>query len=59
VVLNGIPLGNFHAEYNQWNTWTVLDFDFSQSFAISGDLIINGIASREANKVELMVGFYP
>jgi predicted ribosomally synthesized peptide with SipW-like signal peptide len=59
VVLNDIPLGNFHAEYNQWNTWTVLDFDFSQTFAISGDLIINGIASREANKVELMVGFYP
>jgi hypothetical protein len=59
VVLNGIPLGNFHAEYNQWNTWTVLDFDFSQTFAISGDLIINGVASRESNKVELMVGFYP
>jgi predicted ribosomally synthesized peptide with SipW-like signal peptide len=60
VVLNGILLGNFHAEYNQWNTWTVLDFDFSQSFAISGDLIINGFTtSRELNKVELMVGFYP
>jgi predicted ribosomally synthesized peptide with SipW-like signal peptide len=61
VKLDGYSLGNFHAEYSQWKTWTVTDLDFSQSFTISGDIVLTGTFSggEEWSKVELMVSFYP
>ena len=58
VTLNGIPLGNFGEE--GWKNWTVSDFDFSQSFIIEGDLVVEGVWSgSETNKLQIVVGCLP
>ena len=40
VTLNEHSLGDFGAE--GWNNWTVSGFDFSKSFTLTGDLVVDG-----------------
>ena len=40
VTLNGFSLGDFDDEV--WKNWTVSGFDFSQSFTLSGDMVVQG-----------------
>lgn len=55
VVLNGNSLGNFGEE--GWKNWTVTDFDFSQDFTISGDMVVTGTWSNaERSKLQIVVG---
>jgi hypothetical protein len=58
VTLNGNDLGDFGEE--GWNNWTVSGFDFSQSFTLSGDLVVEGVwEGSETNKLQIMVGCLP
>jgi predicted ribosomally synthesized peptide with SipW-like signal peptide len=57
VMLNGFSLGNFDSE--GWNNWTVSGFDFSQSFTVSGDMVVQGWTGSETNKLQLIVGCLP
>ena len=58
VMLNGSPLGDFGAE--GWLNWTISNFDFSQSFTVSGDMVVSGTwTGSETNKLQLTVGCLP
>lgn len=58
VMLDGYSLGNFGEE--GWRNWTVSDYDFSQGFTLTGDLVVEGVWSgSETNKLQLMVGCLP
>ena len=65
VTLNGFPLGNFGTfdvpGAPGWPSanWTVTDFDFSQGFTITGDLVVAGWTGNESNKMQLTVGCLP
>ena len=56
-MLNGFSLGNFGGE--GWINWTVSKFDFSQSFTVSGDMVVQGWTGSETNKLQLIVGCLP
>lgn len=55
--LNEFPLGNFDDE--GWKNWTVSGFDFSQSFTVSGDMVVQGWTGSETNKLQIVVGCLP
>lgn len=57
VTLDGFSLGDFDDE--GWKNWTVSDYDFSQSFTVSGDLVVSGWTGSETNKLQLVVGCLP
>ncbi len=57
VMLNGFSLGDFDDE--GWKNWTVTGFDFSQSFTVSGDLVVSGWTGSETNKLSIAVGCLP
>ncbi len=58
VVLGGFPLGDFGAE--GWNNWTVTGFDFTQSWTMTGDLVVStAFLNNETNKIQLTVGCLP
>jgi hypothetical protein len=57
VMLDGHSLGNFDDE--GWNNWTVSDYDFSQSFTVSGDMVVTNWTGSETNKLQLIVGCLP
>jgi hypothetical protein len=62
VELNGYwSLGDFSAVYNQWNNWTVSWDDFSESWTLTGDIVLTGTFSGcdECSKVEIQVGQAP
>lgn len=59
VVLNGQPLGEFQAfEWATMRTWLVHNFNFNQSFEVTGNIILDGTFSggSELSKVELFFG---
>ncbi|GAB4482187.1 MAG: hypothetical protein Kow00124_30780 [Anaerolineae bacterium] len=60
VMLNGMPLGNFSGT-GGWFNWTVMGFDFTQSFTVTGDLLLSGAfgTSQELSKLEIQVGCLP
>jgi hypothetical protein len=57
VKLDGNSLGNFDDE--GWKNWTVSDYDFSQSFTVSGDMVVQGWTGSETNKLQIVVGCLP
>lgn len=57
VMLDGNSLGNFDDE--SWKNWTVSDYDFSQSFTVSGDMVVQGWTGSETNKLQIVVGCLP
>jgi hypothetical protein len=57
VMLDGNSLGDFDDE--GWKNWTVSDYDFSQSFTVSGDLVVQGWTGSETNKLQIVVGCLP
>jgi hypothetical protein len=56
VSLDGHPLGSFTA--SGWSDWTVVGYDFSQGFVLTGRLVLSGpfSTSQELSKVEIKVG---
>ena len=56
-MLDGFDLGDFDSE--GWKNWTVSDFDFSQGFTVSGDLVVSGWTGSEIDKLQLVVGCLP
>jgi len=57
VMLDGNSLGNFDDE--GWKNWTVSNYDFSQGFEVSGDMVVSGWTGSETNKLQIMVGCLP
>ena len=63
VVLDSFGLGDF-ATVDKLGTpgyqnWTVTGFDFSQSFTVTADLVVDGYTGNEAIKTEFNVGCLP
>ncbi|MGB6371195.1 MAG: hypothetical protein WBF68_09250 [Atribacterota bacterium] len=63
VMLDSFPLGSF-GTYDVsgapgWSNWTVTGFDFSQSFTITGELMVEGWTGNELNKMQIIVGCLP
>jgi hypothetical protein len=58
VALNGFSLGTFSAAATTSSVWTVSNFDFSQSFTVTGTIVLdNGVYGASENaKVELSIG---
>ena len=60
VILAGFPLGNFGAVDKAGTPggsyWTITAFDFSQSFQVTADMIVDGFYGSESIKVEFNVG---
>lgn len=60
VTLGSFDLGNFgtveKAGTPNWQNWTVTNFDFSQSFLVTADLVVDGYNGNESIKVEFNVG---
>jgi hypothetical protein len=60
VTLDSFDLGNFATVEKGgtpgWQNWTVTGFDFSQSFTVTADLVVDGYIGSEAIKVEFNVG---
>jgi hypothetical protein len=60
VVLDSFNLGNFGTVDKVgtpgWQNWTVTGFDFSQSFVVSADLVVDGYNGNESIKIEFNVG---
>jgi len=56
VYLDGHSLGSFTA--SEWSDWTVVGYDFSQGFVLTGRLVLSGpfSNSQELSKVEIKVG---
>ncbi len=56
VTLDGHLLGSFAA--SGWSDWTVVGYDFSQGFVLTGRLVLSGpfSSSQELSKVEIKVG---
>jgi len=57
VMLGSFALGNFDDE--GWKNWTVSGYDFSQSFTVSGDMVVQGWTGSETNKLQIVVGCLP
>lgn len=57
VILDGFELGDF-AGQNNFSTWSVTDYDFSQGFEVSGKVVLSGPFSggQERSRVEFLVG---
>lgn len=60
VILAGFPLGDFGAVDKAGMPgalyWTVTDFDFSQSFQVTADMVVDGFLGNESMKIEFNVG---
>jgi hypothetical protein len=60
VMLESFDLGDFgtvdKAGTPGWQNWTVTGFDFSQSFQVTADLVVDGYNGNESIKVEFNVG---
>jgi hypothetical protein len=59
VMLDSFPLGDFTSPtptQDTWLNWTVDNFDFSQDFTITGDLVVQGWSGAERIKLQLTVG---
>jgi hypothetical protein len=55
VMLDGHSLGNFGEE--GWKNWTVTGFDFTKSFTLTGDLVVDGTwTGNETSKLQISVG---
>ena len=54
VMLDSHSLGDFDDE--GWKNWTVSNYDFSQGFTVSGDMVVQGWTGSETNKLQLVVG---
>ena len=55
VTLDGNSLGNFGEE--GWKNWTVTGFDFTKSFTLTGDLVVDGTwTGSETSKLQISVG---
>ena len=65
VMLDSFSIGNFGTfdvpGAPGWPSanWTVTGFDFSKSFTITGDLVVEGWTGNERNKMQIMVGCLP
>jgi hypothetical protein len=65
VTIDGFDLGSFGTfdvpGAPGWSVanWTMTDFDFSQGFTITGDLVVEGWTGNERNKLQLTVGCLP
>ena len=63
VMLNSFSLGDLGtidvSGVPGWQHWTVTGFDFSQSFTITGELVVAGWTGSETNKLQIMVGCLP
>lgn len=59
VMVDSFPLGDFASSTptaSTWLNWTVSGFDFSRSFAVTGDIVATGWTGGEQSKVQLTVG---
>lgn len=60
VMLDSFDLGDFGTVDKTgtpgWQNWTVTGFDFSQSFTVNADLVVDGYDGSESIKVEFNVG---
>ena len=67
VVLGGYPLGNFAPPDGLpdalgtpgYKNWSVTGFDFSHSFLLTADMVVDGYIGNEAIKVQFTVGCLP
>ena len=63
VMLNSFSLGDLGtidvSGVPGWQHWTVTGFDFSQSFTITGELVVAGWTGSETNKLQILVGCLP
>lgn len=59
-MIDGNPIGDFDSA-GAWKTWTVINYDFSPGFVITGDIVLDGTfgTSQENSKIELGVGCMP
>lgn len=61
VMLNGTEaLGDFPGGNINWQWWSVTDFDFTERWTLTGDIVLGGAFSSttgdESSKVEIQVG---
>lgn len=58
ITLNSTNLGNISVPANNTNNWTISNFDFSQSFTFTANIVLdNGLlGNNEGAKVDIWVG---